>query len=96
VSIPPTDDPTSAPRNLYCDIPRGTYLVRGENVLLLGEVDLDRDDDPPPGYEEGEVEEVFRIQKSLEVQRKKTDKVKGKKLADLLGGEMEGSGEVLF
>jgi hypothetical protein len=23
---------------LYCDIPRGVFLVRGENVLLLGEV----------------------------------------------------------
>lgn len=43
-------------RNLYCDIPRGTYLVRGENVLLLGEVDLDRDDEPPQGY----VEETSR------------------------------------
>lgn len=24
--------------NLYADIPRGVYLVRGENVLLLGEI----------------------------------------------------------
>lgn len=24
--------------NLYADIPRGVFLVRGENVLLLGEV----------------------------------------------------------
>ena len=23
---------------LYADIPRGIYLVRGENVLLLGEI----------------------------------------------------------
>lgn len=83
-------------RNLYCDIPRGTYLVRGENVLLLGEVDLDRDDEPPPGYVEGDIEEVFRIQKQLETQRKKGDKIKGKKLAQLLGGEVEASGEVLF
>lgn len=83
-------------RNLYCDIPRGTYLVRGENVLLLGEVDLDRDDEPPQGYVEGDVEEVFRIQKQLDAQRKKSDKIKGKKLAHLLGGEIEASGEVLF
>lgn len=24
--------------NLYADMPRGVYLVRGENVLLLGEI----------------------------------------------------------
>lgn len=24
--------------NLYADIPRGVFLVRGENVLLLGEI----------------------------------------------------------
>ena len=24
--------------NLYADVPRGIFLVRGENVLLLGEV----------------------------------------------------------
>lgn len=22
----------------YCDIPRGVFIVRGENVLLLGEI----------------------------------------------------------
>lgn len=25
-------------QNLYADIPRGVYLVRGENVLVLGEI----------------------------------------------------------
>ncbi|KIX05461.1 uncharacterized protein Z518_06333 [Rhinocladiella mackenziei CBS 650.93] len=101
VSIPPNNtasnpSESSSSRNLYCDIPRGIYLVRGENVLLLGEVDLDRDDDPPPGYEEGEAEEVFRIQRAMEAERKKRDKSKGRKVAELWGGEMEGSGEVLF
>ncbi|KAJ9501853.1 hypothetical protein H2202_002815 [Exophiala xenobiotica] len=87
---------SSEPRHLYCDIPRGTYLVRGENVLLLGEIDLDKDDDPPPGYEEGDVEEVFQIQRAAEMERKRKDKTKIKKVAQLWGGEMEGSGEVLF
>ncbi|KEF57460.1 uncharacterized protein A1O9_05377 [Exophiala aquamarina CBS 119918] len=100
VSVPSSSSEPSSlettTRNLYCDIPRGTYLVRGENVLLLGEVDLDRDDEPPPGYVEGDVEEVFRIQKQLETQRKKSDKIKGKKLTQLWGGEIEASGEVLF
>jgi len=70
--------------------------VRGENVLLLGEVDLDKDDDPPPGYEEGDVEEVFRIQRTAESERKRRDKVRGRKMGKLLGGEAENSGEVLF
>jgi len=88
--------PEPEPRHLYCDIPRGTYLVRGENVLLLGEIDLDKDDDPPPGYEEGDVEEVFQIQRAAEMERKRKDKIKIKKVGQLWGGEMEGSGEVLF
>ncbi|KAK5045609.1 hypothetical protein LTR84_008978 [Exophiala bonariae] len=95
VSVPSELTPQTT-RNLYCDIPRGTYLVRGENVLLLGEVDLDRDDEPPQGYVEGDVEEVFRLQKLIDAQRKKSDRIKGKKLAQLLGGEIEASGEVLF
>jgi len=91
------DVPGSQPlRKLFCDIPRGTYLVRGENVLLLGEIDLDRDDENPPGYEEGNVEEVFAIQKKLESERKKNDKTKIRKAGELWGGELEGSGEVLF
>ena len=93
-STPPTS--ISTERKLYCDIPRGTYLVRGENVLLIGEVDLDRDDDAPEDYEEGKVEEVFAIQRGQEMERKKRDKVRSRKVGELWGGEMEGSGEVLF
>ena len=65
-------------------------------MLLIGEVDLDKDDEEPPGYEEGAVEEVFAIQRGQEIERKKNDKVKGRKVGELWGGEMEGSGEVLF
>jgi U6 snRNA-associated Sm-like protein LSm1 len=100
VSTNPHTDSTLTPsesqqhaRNLYCDIPRGTFLVRGENVLLLGEVDLDKDDEPPPGYEEGDVEEVFRLQKQAEGERKRKDKARAKRTA---WRDPEGSGEVLF
>ena len=34
--------------NRYGDIPQGVYIVRGENVVLLGEVDLEQEDDVPP------------------------------------------------
>ena len=65
-------------------------------MLLLGEVDLDKDDDPPPGYIEGNIEEVFALKKEEEKRRKAEDRRKGKKVSELWGGEMEGSGEVLF
>ncbi|RMD40588.1 hypothetical protein DV735_g4527, partial [Chaetothyriales sp. CBS 134920] len=88
--------PDGSLRRLYCDVPRGTYLVRGENVLLIGEVDLDKDDDPPPGYELGRVEEVVAYVVEAERARRRRDKAKGRKVAQLWGGDMEGSGEVLF
>ncbi|RMZ84360.1 hypothetical protein DV738_g798, partial [Chaetothyriales sp. CBS 135597] len=89
-------DGSVPPRRLYCDVPRGTYLVRGENVLLIGEVDLDKDDDPPPGYELGPVEEVVASVVEAEKARRRRDKTKAKKAVHLWGGDMEGSGEVLF
>ena len=93
----PTQHKSPKQRHLYCDVPRGTYLVRGENVLLLGEVDLDRDDDAPPGgWEVGAVSEVFALQKEEETRRRKGEKGERKQAADLWGGEIEGSGEVLF
>ncbi|KDO64964.1 hypothetical protein CISIN_1g0321082mg, partial [Citrus sinensis] len=33
--------------DLYCDIPLGLYVIRGENVVLIGELDLERDELPP-------------------------------------------------
>lgn len=91
------DVPDTQPvKKLFCDIPRGTYLVRGENVLLLGEIDLDRDDEDPPGYTEGNIEEVFAIQRTVEAQRKSHDKIKSRQVGEFWGGELEGSGEVLF
>ncbi|WFD30381.1 hypothetical protein MSPP1_001400 [Malassezia sp. CBS 17886] len=33
--------------NRYGDIPKGLYIVRGENVVLLGEIDLDAEDEVP-------------------------------------------------
>ncbi|KAJ4708771.1 U6 snRNA-associated Sm-like protein LSm1 [Melia azedarach] len=33
--------------DLYCDIPLGLYVIRGENVVLIGELDLEKDELPP-------------------------------------------------
>lgn len=31
----------------YGDIPRGVFIVRGENVVLLGEIDIEKEDHLP-------------------------------------------------
>ncbi|KAI1495573.1 hypothetical protein F5X99DRAFT_403148 [Biscogniauxia marginata] len=83
------------PKGLYADKPHGIFLVRGENVLLLGEIDLDKDDEAPAGYEKAE----FSVVEKLVKDKKAADKVKEKnrlrKLATL-GFEGENLGEILL
>lgn len=83
------------PPGLYADIPRGIFLVRGENVLLLGEIDLDKDDDSPPGYEKGEVELVTKLDKIRKAREVKKEKSRTKKLAEL-GFEGETTAEAII
>ncbi|KAI0485436.1 hypothetical protein F4859DRAFT_381390 [Xylaria cf. heliscus] len=83
------------PKGLYADKAHGIFLVRGENVLLLGEIDLDKDDDAPVGYEKAEfglVEKLANEQKAAE-KAKETRRLK--KLATL-GFEGENMGEILL
>lgn len=86
---------TSSTRRLYADIPRGVFLVRGENVLLLGEIDLDKDDIIPEGYEIGSVEEVHRLAKEERRVRDRKDKKRVAKLREE-GFEGENVGEILL
>lgn len=101
VFVPPGSTPVtgaggaSQSRGLYADIPRGMFLVRGENVVLLGEIDLDKDDDPPAGYDQADPELVQSLAKKLKMEDKAKEKVRHKKLA-ALGFEGENMGEVLF
>ncbi|XVE70729.1 hypothetical protein DITRI_Ditri10aG0094200 [Diplodiscus trichospermus] len=32
--------------DLYCDVPLGLYVIRGENVVLIGELDLEKEELP--------------------------------------------------
>ncbi|KAH9292009.1 hypothetical protein KI387_042801, partial [Taxus chinensis] len=32
--------------DLYCDLPHGLYVIRGENVVLIGEMDPEREELP--------------------------------------------------
>ncbi|KAL5572330.1 hypothetical protein UlMin_021927 [Ulmus minor] len=50
--------------HLYCDIPLGLYVIRGENVVLIGELDLDKEDLPPHMTQVSE-EEIKRAQKAV-------------------------------
>ena len=82
-------------QNLYADIERGLFLVRGENVLLLGEIDLDKDDYVPAPFELAPVEKVFALKKVEDQERNKADKKKHKKLA-AFGFEGEHTGEAIL
>ncbi|OJJ47083.1 hypothetical protein ASPZODRAFT_132021 [Penicilliopsis zonata CBS 506.65] len=81
--------------NLYADIPRGIFLVRGENVLLLGEIDLDKEDDIPAHLQKAPFQEVFDLKKKEDNERKRSDKKRNNQLQGL-GFEAEHSGEILF
>jgi len=94
---PPTSSSAANPDapsepGLYADVPRGIFLVRGENVTLLGEIDLDKDDDPPPGYERADVELVHKLSKERKVRDAKREKVRLVKLKEL-GFEGEAAAE---
>ncbi|KAF9935583.1 SM-like, degradation of cytoplasmic mRNAs and positively regulates transcription initiation [Modicella reniformis] len=46
----------------YGDIPRGIFIIRGENVVLLGEIDEDKEDELP--LRKVPVDEVLQIQRA--------------------------------
>lgn len=94
-AVPATHPNSEQKRGLYADIPRGMFLVRGENVMLLGEIDLDKDDDPPPGYDKADPELVEKLAKEKRVEEKVKDKKKQKSLS-ALGFEGEAVGDVLL
>lgn len=83
------------PRGVFADVSHGIFLVRGENVLLLGEIDLDKDDEPPPGYEPAELDVVKKLADEKKAIDKAKDKSRLKKLSKL-GFEGENLGEILF
>ncbi|KAG8903954.1 SM-like, degradation of cytoplasmic mRNAs and positively regulates transcription initiation [Tulasnella sp. 403] len=60
----------------YGDIHRGVYLIRGENVVLLGEVDLDKEDILP--LTQVPVEHIFPVHKQETEQRKVREAAKAK------------------
>ncbi|SPN98543.1 related to LSM1 protein [Cephalotrichum gorgonifer] len=92
IFVPP---PNPSTPGLYADIPRGTFLVRGENVLLLGEIDLDRDDEPPAGYELADSARVEKLAKERREAESARGKVRIERL-NAIGFEGENVGDVLL
>lgn len=64
-------------------------------MLLLGEIDLDKDDEDPPGYERAEVSVVEKLVKEKKGADSRREKVRLKKLREL-GFEGENAGEMLL
>lgn len=64
-------------------------------MLLLGEIDLDKDDDIPAGFEKGEFKTVQKLAKERKAAEKIREKGRLKKLASL-GFEGENMGEIIL
>ncbi|BFZ64420.1 hypothetical protein YB2330_005563 [Saitoella coloradoensis] len=67
--------------DVYGDIPRGVFIVRGENVVLLGEIDLNKEDTVP--LREVPVEQVFALQQQEKEARVAKEKSRNRVLHDL-------------
>lgn len=62
----------------YGDIPRGVFIVRGENVVLLGEIDQARDEPGSVGLQEVSLEEILERQAVQQAEKEETDRLRAK------------------
>lgn len=63
--------------------------------MLLGEIDLDKDDDTPPGYDKAQPELVERLAREKKAEDKSREKNKLKNLS-ALGFEGENMGDIVL
>jgi U6 snRNA-associated Sm-like protein LSm1 len=82
-------------KKLWGEIPRGLYLIRGENVAYLGEIDLDLEDDTPEGWEKVEAEEIHKLDRLQREMQKREVEGRNKRLKDK-GLLREGGEEHIF
>ncbi|CAB1428551.1 unnamed protein product [Pleuronectes platessa] len=64
----------------FGDIPRGIFIVRGENVVLLGEIDMDKPCDTV--LQQVSIEEILEEQRLQQQAKQETEKVKMQVLKD--------------
>ncbi|NXA44287.1 LSM1 protein, partial [Eudromia elegans] len=64
----------------YGDIPRGIFVVRGENVVLLGEIDLEKESDTP--LQQVSIEEILEEQRLEQQARHAAERLKAQALKE--------------
>ncbi|XP_011298834.1 U6 snRNA-associated Sm-like protein LSm1 [Fopius arisanus] len=64
----------------YGDIPRGVFIVRGENVVLLGEIDRDREKDLP--LSEVSVDDILDAQRREQESKQDRNRLQSKALKE--------------
>ncbi|CAL9731842.1 sm-like protein LSm1 [Monosporozyma unispora] len=68
-------------KNQYCEEDRGIFMIRGENVVMLGEVDIDKEDGPLESMERIPFKDGERIKKINDNNRFKSETHKTKEYA---------------
>ncbi|EDW56587.1 U6 snRNA-associated Sm-like protein LSm1 [Drosophila suzukii] len=66
--------------NEYGDIPRGVFIIRGENVVLLGEIDREKEQKLP--LKEISVDEILDAQRREQEQRQEKHRLVSKALKE--------------
>ncbi|KAI9010371.1 hypothetical protein CLU79DRAFT_710599 [Phycomyces nitens] len=64
--------------NCFGDIPRGIFIIRGENVVLLGELDIEKEE--CANLREVPVEEILVAQREEMEAKQRLDKIRNKAL----------------
>lgn len=62
--------------NQFGDIPRGVFVIRGENVVLLGEIDLDKE--RSTNLEQVTVDEILEAQRVEQEAKQEKEKLKAR------------------
>ena len=60
----------------YGDIPRGVFIVRGENVVLLGEIDTEKTEPGKLGLMEVSLEEILEKQAVQQQEKEEQDRIR--------------------
>ncbi|KXJ29754.1 U6 snRNA-associated Sm-like protein LSm1 [Exaiptasia diaphana] len=62
--------------DMYGDIPRGIFVVRGENVVLLGEIDQEKENKSI--LKEVSVDKILEAQRAEQIEQEEQEKAKNK------------------
>ncbi|CCD23567.1 Lsm1p NDAI_0B05340 [Naumovozyma dairenensis CBS 421] len=67
--------------NKYAEQELGIFMIRGENVVMLGEVDIDKEDQPLELMERISFKDASKIKKNNDEKKFKSETKKGKEYA---------------